>query len=65
MVNGIVVATENEEVVMDAWRSEEVIRIEKETIRKQKEVLTRWKRFLVGLRIRERIYTEYGNSSTA
>lgn len=60
---GIVVASENEELVMDAWQAEEAIRVEKEATKKQKEVLARWKKFLVGLRIRQRINNIYGTNS--
>jgi xeroderma pigmentosum group C-complementing protein len=60
---GIVVTSENEELVMDAWQAEEVIRVEKEATKKQKEVLARWKKFLVGLRIRQRINNIYGTNS--
>jgi xeroderma pigmentosum group C-complementing protein len=56
------VAVENEEMVLDAWRAEEVIRVEKEATKKQKEVLARWKKFLVGLRIRRRIGIAYGDN---
>jgi len=47
-------------MVLDAWHAEEAIRIEKEATKKQKEVLARWKKFLVGLRIRKRIGLVYG-----
>ena len=60
MVSGIVVAAEHEEMILDAWHAEEAIRIEKEATKKQKEVLARWKKFLVGLRIRKRIGLVYG-----
>ena len=56
-------ASENEELVMDAWQAEEAIRVEKEATKKQKEVLARWKKFFVGLRIRQRINNVYGTSS--
>ena len=55
-------AVENEEMVLDAWRAEEAIRVEKEATKKQKEVLARWKKFLVGLRIRRRIGIAYGDN---
>jgi xeroderma pigmentosum group C-complementing protein len=54
---------ENEEMVLDAWRQEEAIRVEKEATKKQKDVLTRWKKFLVGLRIRKRIGIVYGDEA--
>lgn len=60
---GAVVAVEHEEMVVDAWREEEAIRVEKEAIKKQKEALARWKRFLVGLRIRKRIGIVYGDDA--
>jgi len=64
-VAGVVVASENEELVMDAWQAEEAIRVEKEATKKQKEVLARWKKFLVGLRIRHRINNIYGTNSSS
>jgi xeroderma pigmentosum group C-complementing protein len=64
VVEGIVVAAENEEVILDAWREEEEIRLEKESAKKQKEVLARWKKFLIGLRIRQRINQVYGMGPT-
>ena len=64
MVEGIVVAAENEEMVLDAWREEEELRREKEAAKKEKAVLARWKKFLVGLRIRQRINQVYGTGTT-
>jgi xeroderma pigmentosum group C-complementing protein len=64
VVEGIVVAAENGEIVLDAWREEEEIRFEKEAAKKEKEILARWKRFLVGLRIRQRINQVYGTAAT-
>ena len=52
-------------MVLDAWRQEEAARVEKEATKKQKEVLTRWKKFLIGLRIRKRIGIVYGDNSDA
>jgi xeroderma pigmentosum group C-complementing protein len=63
VVFGVVVASEHEEMVLDAWREEEVHRAEKEATKKQKEVLARWKKFLVGLRIRKRIGIVYGDTT--
>lgn len=50
---------------MDAWQAEESIRVEREATKKQKEVLARWKKFLVGLRIRQRINNVYGTNSSS
>lgn len=63
VVFGVVVASEHEEMVLDAWREEEALRAEKEATKKQKEVLARWKKFLVGLRIRKRIGIVYGDTT--
>jgi xeroderma pigmentosum group C-complementing protein len=63
LVFGVVVAYEHEEMVLDAWREEEALRVEKEATKKQKEVLARWKKFLVGLRIRKRIGIVYGDTT--
>jgi xeroderma pigmentosum group C-complementing protein len=58
--SGIVIAVENKEVILDALRQEEDIRIEKEIQRRENEVLARWKKFLIGLRIRKRLGIVYG-----
>ena len=64
VVEGVVIAAENAEMVLDAWRAEEAMRVEREATKKQNEVLGRWKKFLVGLRIRQRINNVYGVNST-
>jgi len=64
VVGGVVIAAENEEMVLDAWRAEEAMRVEREATKKQNEVLGRWKKFLAGLRIRQRINNVYGVNST-
>lgn len=63
MVTGVVVAVENEEMVLDAWKQEEAIKVEKEATNKQRRILDRWKKFLVGLRIRRRIGIVYGDKA--
>jgi xeroderma pigmentosum group C-complementing protein len=63
VVIGIVIAVENESLVKDAWAAEETLRVQKEATKKQKEILSRWKKFLVGLRIRKRINHVYGDKS--
>ena len=49
--------------MIDAWRADEAIRVERESSKKQKQVLDRWKKFLVGLRIRKRIGIVYGDDA--
>ena len=63
MVTGVVVAIENEEMVLDAWKQEEAIKVEKEAMNKQTRTLERWKKFLIGLRIRRRIGIVYGDKA--
>ncbi|OCL01235.1 Rad4-domain-containing protein [Glonium stellatum] len=57
---GVVVAKENEGLVIDAWEAEEAERKRKEQSKKEKLVLGLWKKFLLGLRIAERMKREYG-----
>jgi xeroderma pigmentosum group C-complementing protein len=54
------VEIEHKDMVLDAWHAEEAIRIEKETTKKENEVYNRWKKFLIGLRIRKRVDRMYG-----
>jgi len=63
VVTGVVVAIENEEMVLDAWKQEEAIKVEKEAMNKQTRTLERWKKFLIGLRIRRRIGIVYGDKA--
>ena len=60
VLDGVVVAAEAEQVVRDAWQADEAARIQKEASTQQKAALTSWKKFLVGLKILERVRTEYG-----
>ena len=60
VIQGVVVAEEHEENVMDVWRQEEVERQRKEDEKRQKATLALWRKFLMGLRIAERVREEYG-----
>lgn len=60
VLTGIVVAKENEDLVIDAWEAEEAERKRKEGSKKEKLVLGLWRKFLLGLRIVERMKREYG-----
>ncbi|KAG5439121.1 hypothetical protein PCANB_001420 [Pneumocystis canis] len=62
IITGILVATENVSACFEAWLFEEQKRIEKEIKKRQKEVLGRWRRFFLGLRIRDRIQNLYSDS---
>lgn len=61
VIQGVVVAAENEGVVKDAWRVEDAQRREKERLKQEKLILSTWRKFIMGLRISERIQEEYGD----
>ncbi|KAF1913427.1 Rad4 transglutaminase-like domain-containing protein [Ampelomyces quisqualis] len=60
ILTGVVVAVENEDTVIDAWEIEEAEKARKEAEKREKLVLSLWKKFLSGLRIVERMKAEYG-----
>ncbi|KAI1961434.1 hypothetical protein LOZ58_003290 [Ophidiomyces ophidiicola] len=62
VIQGVVVASENEAVVKDAWRVEDAQKREKERLKQEKLILSTWRKFIMGLRISERIQEEYGNT---
>ncbi|KAI4738007.1 Rad4-domain-containing protein [Aureobasidium sp. EXF-12298] len=59
VITGVVVAAENEDAVIDAWEIEEAERKRKEDVKRQATNLHLWRKFLMGLRIVERIRTDY------
>ncbi|KAI9888142.1 MAG: hypothetical protein M1823_000077 [Watsoniomyces obsoletus] len=63
VVEGVVVAVEHEQLVLDAWRADEAMRVQKEKEKQEKAVLTMWKKLLVGLRIVERVKADYGGDA--
>ncbi|RKP08465.1 hypothetical protein THASP1DRAFT_29729 [Thamnocephalis sphaerospora] len=60
VVTGIVVAAENEALVLDAWRAHEHARFEKERSKREKAALKRWRTLLHGISIRDRLQKQYG-----
>ncbi|KIW05899.1 uncharacterized protein PV09_03093 [Verruconis gallopava] len=60
VITGVVVAEGSAELVIDAWRQEEKIRVEKENKKREEIVLRIWRKFYRGLKIRERMRQEYG-----
>jgi xeroderma pigmentosum group C-complementing protein len=60
VLTGVVVAVENEDTVIDAWEVEEAEKARKEAEKREKLVLSLWKKFMSGLRIVERMKAEYG-----
>jgi xeroderma pigmentosum group C-complementing protein len=61
VLTGVVVAAENEDLVIDAWEVAEEEKKKKEAEKKEKLILSMWKKFAVGLRIVERMKREYGD----
>ncbi|KAH7097516.1 Rad4-domain-containing protein, partial [Auriculariales sp. MPI-PUGE-AT-0066] len=61
IITGIVVASENEDAVLEAYWASVADSEEKERAKRQDRVLKRWTRLVHGLRIRERLLKQYGN----
>jgi xeroderma pigmentosum group C-complementing protein len=59
VIEGIVVAQENEEVLLEAWSQEEQIIIEKQMKKRESRVLERWKKMTRCVLIRERVRRTY------
>jgi xeroderma pigmentosum group C-complementing protein len=61
IINGVVIAEEHCDAVMEEWEKEEIERVRKEDEKRTKTALTTWKKFLMGMRIIERVREEYGD----
>ena len=59
VISGIVVAKEYAQSVLEKWEKDEGERQRKAEERKLHVVFTRWKKFLKGLRIRERLHKDF------
>jgi xeroderma pigmentosum group C-complementing protein len=60
VIQGVVIAEENEELLRDAWRADAAEKRKKEELKAEKRILQTWRKFLFGLRIMERVREEYG-----
>ncbi|USP74705.1 uncharacterized protein yc1106_01979 [Curvularia clavata] len=60
VITGVVVAEENEDMLIDAWEAEEAEKQRKEREKREKFLLGLWRRFTSGLRIVSRMKEEYG-----
>ncbi|KAI1468858.1 Rad4-domain-containing protein [Daldinia caldariorum] len=60
VIQGVVIAEENYERVMEQLEKDEAERARKENEKRRKEVLTMWRKLLMGLRIAERFKQDYG-----
>ncbi|KZF25470.1 Rad4-domain-containing protein [Xylona heveae TC161] len=60
VITGVVVAAENEDMVIDAWEIAEAEKKRKEDDKRAKLTLSLWRKLLMGLRIFARVRDEYG-----
>lgn len=60
VITGIVVAAENETLVMEAYWESAAVQEEKERIKAEEKALKRWAKLINGLRVRRRLQQEYG-----
>src|SRR4051812_9549331 len=57
---GVVVAAENAEVVMEAWDAEQADIEEKRRAKREKAVLERWRRLVRKMLVRDAVMRKYG-----
>ncbi len=62
VLTGVVVAKENERLVRDAWKVEREEQKRKEDVKRTAAALHWWRKMLLGLRVLERMRTEYADS---
>lgn len=60
---GVVVAKENEKLLIDAWTKFNEEQRRKEETKMEKLVLDLWRKFVMGLRIREQVHDSYGDGT--
>ena len=63
VIQGVVVAAENEDLLKDAWRADAAEKQKREQLKAEKRILQTWRKFLFGLRITERVREEYGGDT--
>jgi len=61
IINGVVIAEENYEAVMEEWEKDEAERVRKEDEKRTKTAIGMWRKMLMGMRIIERVREEYGD----
>lgn len=59
VIQGVVIAAENEQMLREAWDEWSVEQKRKEDEKLQRQVLELWRKFAVGLRIRQRVSDTY------
>lgn len=65
VIQGVVIAAENEDLLRDAWRIDAEEKRKREELKAEKRILQTWRKFLFGLRIMERVQEEYGGFNNA
>ena len=65
VITGVIVAEKNENAVIDQWEKDEEERRIKEEGKREKAALATWRKWLMGLRIIERVREEYGGDADA
>ncbi|MCJ1411154.1 hypothetical protein MMC19_005242 [Ptychographa xylographoides] len=65
VITGVVVASYNEDRVIEEWEKDEEERKIKEEGKRERAALSMWRKFLMGLRIIERVQEEYGGDDDA
>jgi xeroderma pigmentosum group C-complementing protein len=65
VIQGVVIAAENEGLLKDAWRIDAAEKRKREELKAEKRILQTWRKFLFGLRIAERVREEYGGDPDA
>ncbi|KAK5624579.1 hypothetical protein RRF57_000295 [Xylaria bambusicola] len=65
VIQGVVIAHEHHDRVLEELEKEEAERARKEDEKRRKAALSAWRRFLMGLRIADRIRQEYGHLDEA
>ncbi|KAI8089323.1 uncharacterized protein BX664DRAFT_332731 [Halteromyces radiatus] len=60
MVNGIIVAKENEFILLEAWREHEHHQTNKASAKHEKQIYGRWRKLILGAMIDARVNEDYG-----
>ncbi|GAQ34788.1 hypothetical protein AtubIFM55763_001653 [Aspergillus tubingensis] len=63
VIQGVVVAEENEDLVKDAWLADDAEKRKREQRKAEARILQTWRKFLFGLRIKQRVQEEYGGNA--
>lgn len=61
VIEGVVIAEENHDMVMQQLQQDEAERERKEDEKRRKAALGQWRRFIMGMRIVQRIRQDYGD----